>query len=140
VIERLPKRIRAKIVKIDVNGCWLWRTKSARGYGKVWWEGRSQRAHRVTYTILVGPIPDGCEIDHKCRVHSCVNPAHMQAVPHPVNVERGEAGANMRVKTHCPRQHPYDAANTYVTPKGARQCRACNRIAVDAYNARKARL
>jgi hypothetical protein len=38
-----------------------------------------------------------------------------------------------RQRTHCPKGHPYDEANTYVTPRGWRQCRTCNRAHYRAY-------
>lgn len=41
-------------------------------------------------------------------------------------------------KTHCPRLHPYDKANTYVNPAGKRQCRRCHAIQQAAYKARRA--
>lgn len=39
------------------------------------------------------------------------------------------------LKTRCPQSHPYDEANTYVSPKGHRFCRACNRDACARYRA-----
>lgn len=48
-------------------------------------------AHRLSYELFVGPIPDGYELDHLCRNRGCVNPAHLEAVTHRVNVLRGLA-------------------------------------------------
>lgn len=111
------------------TGCWLWTDKPDRhGYGEFWMNGRNHRAHNAAYVLLVGPIPDGLEPDHLCRVTLCVNPDHLEPVTHRENMLRGETlGARNAAKTHCPRGHPYDEANTYIGTKGGRWCRACKR-------------
>jgi len=77
-------------VRVDPSGCWIW-TGSLRdsGYGQMGWRGRVCSAHRVSYALLKGPLLDGLELDHLCRVISCVNPAHLEQVTHRVNVVRG---------------------------------------------------
>lgn len=63
------------------SGCWVWqRSASLNGYGQLFHEGRTQRAHRVFYQLYVGPIPDGHQIDHTCANRLCVNPDHMEPV------------------------------------------------------------
>ena len=47
------------------------------GYGLVWYEGRSQAAHRVSYMLRHGPIPDGAVIRHRCDNPPCINPDHL---------------------------------------------------------------
>lgn len=70
--------------------CWLWKkTILQSGYGQVYWDGRRQYAHRVSYMVYKGPIPDGLTIDHLCRVRKCVNPAHLEAVSNRENIVRG---------------------------------------------------
>jgi hypothetical protein len=87
---------------------------------------RSARAHRVAYEIFSGvEIPAHLQADHRCRVRSCVNPAHLELVTPQVNVARGQVGSNMRRRTHCPSGHPYDAQNT-AHRNGRRHCRACD--------------
>ena len=107
------------------DGHWYWTGHiNADGYGKY----RSQGAHRVSYTLYVGPIPEGLTIDHvreRCTVRHCVQPKHLEAVTQSENSQRAWRGrAN---PSHCPRGHPYDEANTYRTKMGAPVCRACKR-------------
>jgi hypothetical protein len=85
-------------------------------------------AHRVSYEIYKGAIPDGMQVDHLCRVRSCVNPDHLEAVPQATNLERGEGfvGQNVR-KTHCPRGHQYDSTYTRPSGKTERICTTCRR-------------
>lgn len=71
---------------VDNNGCWLWqRGKTSAGYG----ENRGQYAHRYYYQVYKGKITDGFDLDHLCHVRSCVNPDHLEAVPHAINCRRG---------------------------------------------------
>lgn len=78
---------------VGILGCWIWKGPVApNGYGQM--PSRANEygerlAHRASYRFHVGPIPDGLEIDHLCRVRCCVNPAHLEAVTHSVNILRG---------------------------------------------------
>ncbi len=129
------ERFWAKVEKTPT--CWLWRAgKDHLGYGQIRRDGSHAKAHRVAYDLLVGPIPDGLELDHLCRVRNCVNPAHLEPVTHAENVRRGLSGQRQRAKTHCPAGHPYDAENTYVAPRGDRGCRACRMASKRRYEAR----
>jgi hypothetical protein len=79
---------------VDENGCWIWQrfittAKNRAGYGQASYGGRHGPAYRLVYEDHIGPIADGYELDHLCRVRACVNPAHMEPVPHAVNVRRG---------------------------------------------------
>lgn len=106
------------------SGCWEWTgSMHAAGYGLF----RDRLAHRISYEVHVGSIPEGLTIDHLCRNRRCVNPLHLEAVTIAVNVLRGESppARNAR-KTHCPKGHPYDDENTYISPSsGWRGSRAC---------------
>lgn len=125
----VKQRFFDKVAPEPNSGCWLWMAScTAEGYGQFWLEKTNVRAHRWIYEFSVGPIPDGLQIDHLCRVRSCVNPAHLEAVDQQTNLLRGEGltAINAR-KTHCPAGHPYSGENLYNNPRGARICRTCGR-------------
>jgi hypothetical protein len=130
-----------KIEPIPWSGCWVWvAATDSCGYGKFNIDGRIVGAHRVSYEFHKGPIPYGLELDHLCRIPSCVNPIHLEAVTHKENVRRGESrGQYNKTKTHCPQGHEYTKENTYLWEKKnkkdkgkdnrygkSRQCKACS--------------
>jgi hypothetical protein len=134
----LPPEIRFQLYYVEDAGCWNWLgDRDGKGYGRFSLQygekghrkNREVRAHRYQYEMLVGPIPDGLEIDHGCKNTLCVNPSHLEPVTHRVNVLRGDsppaAGAR---KTHCPKGHPYSGENLHRERGGARKCRACGRL------------
>ena len=84
------------------------------------WEGKQYRGvHTWVWESVNGPVPDGFEPDHLCRVKGCCNPDHLELVTHQVNAQRRSAQITL-----CPQGHPYDEDNTY-THGGRRYCRAC---------------
>lgn len=121
-------------VTVDDNGCWIWNAcRVPANYGQVtrYINGIRKKfgTHRYTYEHLVGPIPDGLQLDHLCRVRPCCNPAHLEPVTGPENSRRGG-----EARTHCPAGHPYSGPNLYRDPQGRKKCRACtkaNRLARD---------
>lgn len=111
--------------------CWLW-ARNVIGnkcdYGKIFFDGRYHLAHRVVYEALVCPIPEGLDLDHLCRVPRCINPDHLEPVTRAENVRRGLAGSLQIRVTHCPKNHEYDTANTYMYKDGRRRCRECTKL------------
>lgn len=117
-------------VTLMPDGCWRWDgSLTSTGYGRIGHGGRAsnggkrERAHRVTHRLLKGPIPEGTELDHLCRNTRCVNPDHLDAVTHRVNIQRARG-----TETHCGRGHERTPENTYVSRAGFRNCRECTRI------------
>lgn len=70
--------------------CWIWQLKKspATGYGTFRINGRDLLAHRWSYEQHRGPIPDGLQIDHLCRVRECINPDHLEPVTPKENTRR----------------------------------------------------
>lgn len=109
------------------SGCWLWiGAWSDRGYGVVRKNKRIMFAHRLSYEMEYGAVPDGLELDHKCRVKCCVRPDHLEAVTHHVNVLRGD---RTKKKYICKRGHALTKDNLYVYLVGhstfSRSCKIC---------------
>jgi hypothetical protein len=124
----IEQRFWRKVDRNGPDGCWLWtRGTDDDGYGifgtKLW----QAKAHRWSYELLVGPIPQGLVIDHLCRIHACVNPEHLEPVTDKTNTLRGfSPAAKNAVKTHCKRGHEFTDANTGLHRNG-RFCRICKR-------------
>lgn len=98
-LAALPPKPRRPRYLVENRGyetpCWVWQwAKTPKGYGTIAFgreDGvqRWQPAHRYFYEQHVGPIPDGYQIDHLCRFHDCVNPAHLEVVTQAENIRRG---------------------------------------------------
>jgi len=112
--------------------CWYWDgAYGPKGYGRAWSDrlNDTTAAHRMVYEELVERIPPGLQLDHLCRVRSCVNPYHLRAVTAKENLlapgSKAWAAINAS-KTHCHAGHEFTVENTYVTRDGLhRHCRAC---------------
>ena len=121
-----------KICPDPNSGCWLWLASlDTHGYGHIGIAGRIRQAHRISFLHFMGPIPQGRELDHLCRVRSCVNPRHLEPVTKSTNQKRGIAGATLQAsrlaKTHCRNGHEYSGMNL-ILKNGYRQCRECHNI------------
>lgn len=125
--------------EIDTDDCWDWYGALDKdGYGQKagTFDGKrtAKRAHRLSYEVFIGPIPDSMVIDHLCENRKCVNPSHMIVATTRENVLRSgvsKAGVNSR-KTHCQNGHEFTVENTYYRPKSDgkiwRTCRKCAAI------------
>lgn len=65
-------------VEVDSNGCHIWGLGRCKdGYGRLWLEGKTRRAHRVSYEQFIGEIPASLVVMHKCDNPACINPSHL---------------------------------------------------------------
>jgi hypothetical protein len=120
----IEPRFHARYV-VTENGCWQWTGKLMKiGYAEISWNGRRFYAHQVSYLLHKGDIPEGLEIDHLCENKGCVNPDHLEAVPHWVNSVRG----NFKKRhSHCKNGHPLSGDNVGIqNTTRTRYCRICN--------------
>lgn len=138
--QRVPLTILTRVNIDPRTMCWEWQREinSQTGYGQIGVRRRKLYAHRLSYEIFRGPIPEGLTIDHLCRNRRCVNPFHLEAVTIRVNLLRGDGVSACHARqTHCQQGHEYTPSNTYRFPVGAaKQSRRC-RICTNAYNRRK---
>ncbi|WP_329157515.1 HNH endonuclease [Streptomyces sp. NBC_01717] len=140
----LPARFWSKTREEDrgyETPCLIWtRATQKPGYGKFSWQGESVLAHRLAYEAVHGEIPDEIDgqravIDHRCRVHPCVNVGHLEVVTNGANVLRGETvvAANAS-KTHCSNGHEFTPENTARNSRGNRTCVTCVNANHEAWN------
>lgn len=131
------------------DGCWPWPNGLNKdGYGVTWrGEEGQQLVHRAVWKLLVGEIPDDMTLDHMCHNRDdscpggktcahrpCANPAHLLVADGAENTLRGKnPWAVNRRKVKCKHGHLFTVANTYIKPDGSRECRACQRAAVERY-------
>lgn len=138
-LPRFDSRIEARPTANGLGDCWIWTGRRDDGYGRVWMNGRTVRAHVAAYTALVGPVSAGLTLDHLCHTldtacvggtdylhRACCNPAHLEPITRAENTRRGR-GNRQAEKTHCPSGHAYAGSNLRITPQGKRDCRTCAR-------------
>jgi len=137
-----PKNFLERIKMLSTNlpeDCWIWQGGQKGGgkagkYGAVKYARRSWLAHRLAYTLLVGNIPDGLQLDHLCRNRLCFNPKHLEPVTCAENLARGERAT----KTHCVNGHPLFGDNLKKNIPH-RACLICQREAGRRFDKKRAK-
>jgi hypothetical protein len=121
------------------DGCWLWTGRKAYwGYGSVQLYAGAPRtgAHRASWQIHYGKIPEGLWVLHKCDNPQCVRPDHLFLGTNTDNMRdcwakgRGKAPdsrARMALKTSCANGHQFTDESTY-WHNGHRKCRICHML------------
>ena len=122
------------------NSCWIWTLGgSTVGYGAVYFNKKSQTAHRAFYQLFKGEIPKGLHIDHLCSVRRCVNPDHLRAVTIAENVLASHSQSLTAIQarqTHCKNGHELKEPLCRISKHGYRSCRACARSYMAARRAK----
>lgn len=129
------EKIKARVTVDADSGCWIWGGKiDPNGYGRCYNPATQAEglAHRVAYVAAVGRIPEGLTLDHLCRETRCVNPDHLEPVTLAENIKRAA-----QTRTHCPKGHPFDEANTGKGYRGSRRCLTCHREGQREYMKRR---
>lgn len=155
----LEARLAAKYVVDEASGCWFWTGGlNANGYGYISVRGHGKAgrkpAHRASFELRYGPIPEGLQLDHQChnrdqsclggkscRHRRCVNPEHLEPATNQQNASRGRAGATARARavamTRCKNGHELAPENIRTYANGYRRCKACVREKQRAYDAKR---
>ena len=72
-----------------VGECLIWRSNLwSNGYGYVWHEGKNRAAHRLSYELSIGPIPEGLDLMHSCDTPACIEPSHLSPGSHSENIQQ----------------------------------------------------
>jgi hypothetical protein len=106
--KRIPFEARYwnSVIPIPFSGCLIWLGHiEDNGYAKVKigyqadGDRRTEWVHRAAYEHFVGPIPEGYDLDHLCRIRCCVELTHLEPVTRLENIQRGTGPELLRART-----------------------------------------
>lgn len=153
-MESARKRLVIK-TETDDNGCWIWQSATNGVYGVFSMKSlgfKTIYAHRASWVLFHGDIPEGMHVCHHCDTPLCVNPAHLFLGTAKDNIkdmfskgrENNVIGLDLmndarRARTACRQGHEYTEDNTHWTPGGTRVCLICRRAASKRYDERTQR-
>jgi hypothetical protein len=130
ILEQLVDRTALGESHPELGTCWVF-TGPTDPYGRIG-KGSERFVHRLGWELLRGPIPGGMELHHRCGVHACWNPEHLEIVSHAENLAYER-------KPRCKRGHSLSGANLRIDPRGGtRTCRACAAERQRAFRERQA--
>ena len=121
---------------VDKTGdCWVWTggSRSQKGYGMIQIGGKgspNKLAHRLSYEMHHGPIPDGMVVMHKCDNPSCVNPDHLKVGTQSENIIDAITKGR-KVLPDLPRFSGENHPASKLTSEDVRQIQTCGKPTKD---------